>query len=552
MDTPERRAPRRKPQKKTNVLQHVVQNVQAFVQKLKTMNKRQLWGWIFLAAFAVLFLTEIVAVVSVMRLDMLPGILEALIILFFLVYDCLVAYFMFLRGRKVNKRNAKRIARKRRIIACVLAVVMICGSSVISTVAGDVYKTLQSVQVSEEPEDAKVTRSVFVRTHDGAQTLEDAKDYEYGIVVHFDDENTQQAVTAIETQLGGTVKTVGFSSVFEMADSLLNGTLDAMILNSGYLSILEGDGRYSNFSSLTRVLADVEIEGNGEELDGEGLLLNAEVDIAENGKLKPFVVYISGSDSRVNSMHNNRSDVNILVVVHPENRQILLVNTPRDYYVPSNQQEGAMEKLSHAGIFGVESSIGSLEELYDTNVDYYVQASFGGVEGLVDAVGGVTVYSDEEFVLYEEVGTIYEGENFLNGELALAYARTRKGVEGGDLGRGNHQMEIIEAIVNKATSGTTIINNYSAIMESVDGLFVMNIPQQLISALIKEQLADMSGWNITMFSTYGTGDYGEVYSAQGYSVYVIYPDEAAVQKASKLIDMVLEGQTLTEDIVNAA
>lgn len=552
MDTPESRAPRRKPQKKANVLQHVVQNVQAFVQKLKTMNKRQLCGWIFLAAFAVLFLTEIVAVVSVMRLDMLPGILEALIILFFLVYDCLVAYFMFLRGRKVNKRNAKRIARKRRIIACVLAVVMICGSSVISTVAGDVYKTLQSVQVSEEPEDAKVTRSVFVRTHDGAQTLEDAKDYEYGIVVHFDDENTQQAVTAIETQLGGTVKTVGFSSVFEMADSLLNGTLDAMILNSGYLSILEGDGRYSNFSSLTRVLADVEIEGNGEELDGEGLLLNAEVDIAENGKLKPFVVYISGSDSRVNSMHNNRSDVNILVVVHPENRQILLVNTPRDYYVPSNQQEGAMEKLSHAGIFGVESSIGSLEELYDTNVDYYVQASFGGVEGLVDAVGGVTVYSDEEFVLYEEVGTIYEGENFLNGELALAYARTRKGVEGGDLGRGNHQMEIIEAIVNKATSGTTIINNYSAIMESVDGLFVMNIPQQLISALIKEQLADMSGWNITMFSTYGTGDYGEVYSAQGYSVYVIYPDEAAVQKAAKLIDMVLEGQTLTEDIVNAA
>ena len=552
MDTPERRAPRRKPQKKANVLQHVVQNVQAFVQKLKTMNKRQLCGWIFLAAFAVLFLTEIVAVVSVMRLDMLPGILEALIILFFLVYDCLVAYFMFLRGRKVNKRNAKRIARKRRIIACVLAVVMICGSSVISTVAGDVYKTLQSVQVSEEPEDAKVTRSVFVRTHDGAQTLEDAKDYEYGIVIHFDDENTQQAVTAIETQLGGTVKTVGFSSVFEMADSLLNGTLDAMILNSGYLSILEGDGRYSNFSSLTRVLADVEIEGNGEELDGEGLLLNAEVDIAENGKLKPFVVYISGSDSRVNSMHNNRSDVNILVVVHPENRQILLVNTPRDYYVPSNQQEGAMEKLSHAGIFGVESSIGSLEELYDTNVDYYVQASFGGVEGLVDAVGGVTVYSDEEFVLYEEVGTIYEGENFLNGELALAYARTRKGVEGGDLGRGNHQMEIIEAIVNKATSGTTIINNYSAIMESVDGLFVMNIPQQLISALIKEQLADMSGWNITMFSTYGTGDYGEVYSAQGYSVYVIYPDEAAVQKAAKLIDMVLEGQTLTEDIVNAA
>lgn len=548
MDTPERKPVRRQPAKKKN---NFLQILQQIGQKLKTMNKRQLWSLIFLVMLAVLFIAQIVAVVSVIRLDMLTGILEALIIAVFLVYDLVVASFMFLRGRRVTKRNAKRIIRKRRIIACVLVVAMFCGSNVISTVTKDIYKTLQSVQVDEHSEAAAVTRSVFVRTHDTAQTLEDAKNYEFGIVIHFDDENTQQAVTAIETQLGSTIKTVGFSSVFEMADSLMNGELDAMILNSGYLSILEADSRYSVFSSMTRVLADVEIEGNGEELDAEGLLLNADVDIAENGKLKPFVVYISGSDSRVNSMRNNRSDVNILVVVHPENRQILLINTPRDYYVPSTEQAGAMEKLSHAGVFGVEASIGSLEALYDTKVDYYVQASFGGVEGLVDAVGGVTVYSDEEFVLYEDVGVIYQGENYLNGKLALAYARTRKGVEGGDLGRGNHQMEIIEAIVNKATSGTTIINNYSAIMESVDGLFIMNIPQQLISALIKEQLADMSGWNITMFSTCGEGGYGDVYSAQGYSVYILIPDEASVAKASKLIDMTLEGEILTDEVVNS-
>ena len=548
MDAPERRPVRRKPVKKKN---NVMQILQQIGQKLKTMNKRQLWSLIFLVMLAVLFIAQIVAVVSVIRLDMLTGILEALIIAVFLVYDLVVASFMFLRGRHVTKRNAKRIIRKRRIIACVLVVAMFCGSNVISTVTKDIYKTLRSVQVDEHSEAAAVTRSVFVRTHDTAQTLEDAKNYEFGIVIHFDDENTQQAVTAIETQLGSTIKTVGFSSVFEMADSLMNGELDAMILNSGYLSILEADSRYSVFSSMTRVLADVEIEGNGEELDAEGLLLNADVDIAENGKLKPFVVYISGSDSRVNAMRNNRSDVNILVVVHPENRQILLINTPRDYYVPSTEQAGAMEKLSHAGVFGVEASIGSLEALYDTKVDYYVQASFGGVEGLVDAVGGVTVYSDEEFVLYEDVGVIYQGENYLNGKLALAYARTRKGVEGGDLGRGNHQMEIIEAIVNKATSGTTIINNYSAIMESVDGLFIMNIPQQLISALIKEQLADMSGWNITMFSTYGEGGYGDVYSAQGYSVYILIPDEASVAKAAKLIDMTLEGEILTDEVVNS-
>ena len=544
MDTPARRLERKKTQnEKTNILQNLMQT-------LKTMNKRQLWSLVFAVLFLVLLIMEIVAVVAVLRLDMLPGIVEALIILAFFAYDCLVANFMFLRGRKVTKRNAKRIARKRRIIACVLTLVVVCGCAVISRVAGDVYKTIQSVQVTTQPEEVKITRTVFVRTYDQAQDLIDAKDYVFGIVTHFDDENTQQAVQAIEDQVGGTIKTVGYASVFEMADSLLNGELDAMILNSGYLSILEGDSRYTSFSSLARTLVDVEIEGNGEELDGEGLLLNAEVEIAENGKLKPFVLYISGSDSRVNAMHNNRSDVNILVVVNPQTHQILLLNTPRDYYVPSTEQEGAMEKLSHAGVFGVDASIGSLEALYDTEVDYYVQASFGGVEGLVDAIGGVTVYSDQEFVLYEDVGVIYEGENYLNGQLALAFARTRKGVDGGDLGRGNHQMEIIKAIVNKATSGTTIINNYSAIMESLDGLFIMSIPQQLISALIKEQLADMPSWNITTYATYGEGGYGEAYSGQGYTMYVIYPDEASVAKATKLIDMVLDGEVLTEEIVN--
>lgn len=545
METPERTNPRRKPQpKKENVLQGLLQSV-------KSLNKRQIWSLVFLALFLVLFIIEIVAAVSVLRLDVLPGILEALIIAVFLIYDCVVAYFMFLRGRKVTRRNARRIARKRRIIASVLAIVMACGCIVIAKVTGDVYKTLQSVQASNlQQENIAVTRTVFVRTHDRAQTLEDARDYSFGRLIHFDDENTQQAVDAIQAQLGSTIKTADYTSVFEMADALLGGELDAMILSSGYLSVLEGDSRYAGFSDMTRVLADVEIEGSGEELDAEGLLLNAEVEIAENGKLKPFVLYVSGSDSRVNSMHNNRSDVNILLVVHPENRQILMVNTPRDYYVPSDQEEGSMEKLSHAGVFGVKSSIGSLEALYDQEINYYVQASFGGVWTLVDAIGGITIYSDEAFPLYAEAGWIQVGENYLNGLQALTYARTREGVEGGDMGRGNHQMEVIKAIVDKATSGTTIIENYSAIMKSVEGLFVMNIPQQLISAIIKDQLADMSGWNMVSYSAYGTGGYGHVYSVPGSTVYVIEPDQASVDKAIKLIDMVMEGQIVTEETIN--
>lgn len=520
----------------------------------KQMKKRRIWNLAFLAVFVLLFVMQIASIVSIARLKMLPGILMALIILVFVVYDGIAAYFMFLRGmQKMTKRNAHRIIRKRRIIASVLAVIMVCGCAVVNRVTGDVYDTLQSLQASEQiqEEDTAIKRAVYVRTFDAAQTLEESANYNYGRLIHFDDENTQQAIDAIEAQLGTSIHIKEYTSIFDMANALLSGELDAVILSSSYTSVLEGDPQFAEFTSMTRILGEVEIEGSGEELDGAGLLLNAEVDIAENGKIKPFVVYISGSDSRVNSMQNNRSDVNIVVVVNPRTKQVLMINTPRDYYIPSTVAEGEMEKLSHAGVFGVKASIQSLEDLYDVEIPYYVQMSFGGVTGIVDAIGGVTIYSDEEFVLYEDVGVIKMGENHLNGQLALAYARTRKGVEGGDLGRGNHQMEIISAIIDQATSGTTILTNYAAIMQSVEGLFIMNIPNQLISALVREQLADMSGWNVASFSTYGEGGYGDVHSVPGASAYIITPDEASVTKASKLIDMALNDEIITADVVNS-
>lgn len=517
------------------------------------MKKRQIWGMIFTAVFLALLILQIVAVVNLVRLNMLPGILIVLIVLVMLAYDCVVAWFMFLRGRKVSRKNARRVAKKRRIIACVLSVIMLCGCVVISSVVNDVMDALESVQVasSEEQVDTAIKRAVFVRTYDTAQTLEDARDYKFGKLIHFDDENTQQAVDAIEAQLGSAIDTTGYSSVFDMANAFLAGDLDAVILSSSYISVLEGDEQFASFTGMTRILAEVEIEGSGEELDSSGLLLNAEVDIAENGKLKPFVVYISGSDSRVNSMQNNRSDVNIMVVVNPRTRQVLLVNTPRDFYIPSTEEEGAMEKLAHAGVFGVNASIESLENLYDQDINYYIQVSFGGMEGLIDAIGGVSVYSDVEFMLYEDVGYITVGENYLNGKLALAYARTRKGLEGGDLARGNHQMDIIKAVIAKATSGTTIISNYAAILQSLEGLFVTNIPTPLISAIVKEQMSDMSGWNVVSFSTYGEGGYGEVYSVPGASAYILEPNTDSVEKAIALIDATMEDEILTDELINS-
>lgn len=517
-------------------------------QREAAKKRRKIMNMVFLAVFLALLVVQVVALVAVIRLKMLPTLLVVLMIVVFLAYDVLVANFMFLRGKRVPKKMAKKAARKRRIIAGVLAVVMFSGCVVVSNVANDVRKTIESVQAKqpeEEEEPVGITRTVFVRTHDGAQTLADAKDYSFGIIEGYDDVCTQQAVAAIEAQLGSKINTKSFLSVFEMANAVMAGQLDAMILKSGYISILEADDRYEMFSENTRALADVEIEGNGVELDGSGLTMNAEANIAENGKLKPFIMYISGSDSREGTLDGNtRSDVNILAIVNPETRQVLLLNTPRDYYVPMPLKEGAYDKLTHCGVYGIECSMDALAALYDCDVQYYGQMNFGGFRRLVDAIGGITVHSDVAFTLYKNVGKIKVGDNELNGQKALAFARTRKGLDGGDLDRGKNQMKVIKAIIEKATSGTTIITNYTAIMDSIEGMFVTNVPMSLISEIVKKQLSDMSGWNIVSYSVKGEGQNLECYSAPGEKLYAIQPNQTYVDKAKAKIQQVLNGEIL--------
>lgn len=519
------------------------------------MKKRQIWNLIFLAVFAATFVVQVFAMVAILRLDMLPGGLTALLIGAFVVYDGLMAYFMFLRGKKVPKNMIKRTIKRRRIISCVLAIVMICGCVVVTTVVNDVRKTFEAVQAVQpelEEEDPGITRTVYVRVHDAAQELKDAKDYTFGIIEGYDDECTRQAITAIENELGMGIRTEKFLNAYEVAAGLLSGRLDAVIINSGFVSILEEDSRYEMFTDSTRVLAEVEIEGTGEELDGSGLLLNAEADIAENGKLKPFIMYVSGSDSRKGTLGGStRSDVNILVVVNPETRQVLLLNTPRDTLVPNPHGNGEQDKLAHCSIWGISNSIGALAQLYDCEVQYYAQISFAGFSKLIDAIGGITVESNVEFQLHNNPTVIKKGKNELDGTDALAFARTRKALSGGDNDRGKNQMKVIKAILEKATSGTTIITNYAAIMESIDGMFIMNVPMSLISEVVKRQFSDMSGWNIQSYATSGVGHMRVCYSSQGLKMSVIEPKQESIDKAKILIKTVLDGEILTDELMKS-
>ena len=261
---------------------------------------------------------------------------------------------------------------------------------------------------------------------------------------------------------------------------------------------------------------------------------------------EPFVVYLSGVDNRGELTEKARSDVNILAVVNPTTKQAALINTPRDYYVDLAGTD-SKDKLTHAGLYGVETSMATLGNLYGVNVDDYIRINFAGFISIIDAIGGVDVYSDQAFTSvgspgYYDPTTFAEGWNHLDGKSALAFARERHAFKTGDIQRGINQMKVIDAMAEKLKS-PALLMSFSKLMDAMSDCFVTSLSQEQISALVRMQLGDLSSWDIQSYSVTGTGGKSsKCYSAKGQSLYVMKPDENSVNEAKALIAAVLGGE----------
>ena len=512
------------------------------------MKKSKFLNILAIVLFALQLVAETGLLIAILRLDMLPAKFLVPVILLFVVGALLTAVLIFWPAQK--EKNGKI----RKIIACVLAVVITALCIFAFTVVEQVRQTMESITDTPLPEGP--TRQVFVLADDPAQTLQDVKDYTFGIVENYDVANTAGAIAYIEQQLGMTIKTQAYQTVFEMVDALYSGQCGAIILNGGYVSILEGQEAYTGFADKTRILLDapvlqVEIpEEPTEDITAatEDVTVEATVPAEPPSVTNtPFIMYVSGSDSRSKKLNIGNSDVNILIIVNPETKQVLLLNTPRDYYIPNPAGGGALDKLTHCGVYGISCSIEALSDLYDIKVDYYSQINFTGFETLVDAVGGVTVNSPVGFT--RNGVTIYKGENHLNGEQALVFARERYQMPGGDNGRGQNQMKVIKAIITKATTGTTIITNYSQILQSLEGFFVTSMQMSEISQLVKMQLNDLATWNVQSYAVTGNNGSEITYSIPGMRASVMYQDQGRIDYGKQLIQKVINGQMLTEEDV---
>lgn len=429
--------------------------------------------------------------------------------------------------------------RIRFVIGSIFAVLVV---GAIAMASAYIYRTTDMISDISGVNTEVAAVGIYVLTDDGAETVEDVQGYTFGILSDLDRENTEQTISELEAELGSAVSTAEYRGLTELVDGLLGGETGAIILNQAYLDVIEEIDGYAGITSMIRELVVKEV---GTQIE---TTQSTSTDSTSSGKV--YTVYISGIDSRSGLVSNSRSDVNIVATINTETRQVLLVSTPRDYYVPLSISNGEPDKLTHAGIYGISVCMDTLGMLYDVDINYYFRINFSGFEEIIDALGGITVYSDYEFTSQNVSGYHFDqGENYVNGEEALAFVRERYSFSEGDRQRGKNQMAVIEGVIDKLLS-PDILKNYSSILSGISGSFETNVTYEEIARLFQQQLTSGGSWNVVTYSVDGTGDTQKPYSLST-TAYVMVPDYDTVNYAIELMSEVRNGLTITQEIADS-
>lgn len=403
---------------------------------------------------------------------------------------------------------------KRQIVGTVLTVIVLAAA----LVGG--YYLIQTVNAVRRVANAAVERSAisFYALQDTeAENLDDMAEDTFGILASLDRANTDEALQQVQEEHDLVLATVEYDDLMSLADALLDGSVDGIVLNEAYLDIYEETFGYEEFPDQLKQISTKQVEHVVETTQEEGdHIIN---------------ILISGSDTRSEVLdQRGRSDVNVIASVNTETHQVLLVSTPRDYFVPLDVGvPDAYDKLTHAGIYGMDVLMGTLENLYGIELDYYFRLNFTGFVDIIDAMGGVDVYSEYEFSSGDYHYT--QGYNTLDGAAALAFARNRYAFATGDRQRGANQMAVIEAVFQKALS-PSILTNYLSILDSVQNCIDTSVPYDVMADLVRQQLESGAGWTIESFSVNGSDAHSTTYS-MNQDLYVMIPDESTVQEAKE-------------------
>jgi len=342
-----------------------------------------------------------------------------------------------------------------------------------------------------------------------------------------DKDNIQQLMNDLKATQNKELTVEESRSYLAAYKSLLAGDTKAIILNSVFENIIESE--YPDYASKIKKIYTKE--------------LTKTVETPKDVKGDSFNVYISGIDTYGPISSVSRSDVNIIMTVNRETKKILLTTTPRDSYVPiADGGNNQKDKLTHAGIYGVDASIHTLENLYGIDLNYYARLNFTSFLKLIDLLDGVDVYNDQEFTAHTN-GKFYSvGNVHLDSEQALGFVRERYSLADGDRDRGRNQQKVIVAILQKLTS-TEALKNYDGIIKGLQDSIQTNMPLETMMKLVNAQLESGGTYKINSQDLKGTGRMDlPSYAMPESNLYIMEISDSSLESVKAAINDVIEGK----------
>lgn len=403
------------------------------------------------------------------------------------------------------------------------------------------YSTNTTLEtVTDQGNKAKNTVSVVVLNSSGLENVNGLEGSKLGVLKTIGNEATKKSLTDLKkNNVTYTKKT--YDNMLGMLKALYDGEVDAIVLNEAYRSNVCDLEDYTNFNNDTKVIHKTVYytKENSSSL--------AVSDITS----KPFNILISGNDSFGSLDENSRSDVDMLVTINPVTSTILLTSIPRDSYVKEVCNDyacnyGVYDKLTHTGIYGVDTTKDTIENMLDIDINYVYRVNFTSMIDIVDALGGVDVTVPEgmavsKFYTNSNLEGVHEGENHLDGKRALAYSRERKAYLDGDLQRARNQQQVLQAMFKKATS-PEIIKNYTSLLKALIGAFDTNMATKEITSFIKYQIQAKPSWKFEQFVLKGDNDL-KMSAELGSEVSVVILYDSYINIAHDKIQAVLDGQS---------
>lgn len=451
---------------------------------------------------------------KIIKMDVLPVKYLILIIVFLFLILFIIGFLLFKKGVKFFVKIFN-VFLTFILITIVLISMNYLNKTVdfLNTIKNKLYQTEEYYLVTLK--DSKYT------------SLKDLNEKTIGI--YKDEINNNYNNLIIDMLNGMTVYLDEYDSYMDAANVLLEGKEEVILISASYKSLVEDS--IEDFYDKTKIIHKYSIK-----------IKSASIEKEVNVSKEPFSIFISGIDSYGDITTVARSDVNIVATVNPSTYDVLITSIPRDYYVQLYNTTGYKDKLTHSGMYGINTTVKTVEDLLDIDINYYVRLNFSTVVKLVNAIDGIDVDSPTNFTAKANKNCTYiKGNNHLNGKCSLAFVRERYAFNEGDRQRIKNQQEVIKAVIKKAMSSKTIVSKYSKILKSFGGSFETNMSTDKIYDLVKLQLGDMPKWNIETQSLEGYDAYEYTYTPLGnIKPYVMIPEEKSVIDAKANIKKILD------------